>query len=74
MRLPNATYSVPSGAIENDGKERASWRKLDPGTGLTKSSVTVATVIFCMGKVLPPLWEMDRRSTACLLTVSSQTT
>jgi len=38
------------GAMENDGNVRASWRKLDPGAGFTKSSVTVATVIFCMGR------------------------
>src|SRR5260370_10328772 len=74
MRLLHATWRVPFGAMASDGKVRESWRKLEPGKGLTKSSVTVATVMFWAGKVAPPLGEMDRRSTGCLLTGSSQTT
>src|SRR5713226_6743343 len=44
--LPHATYSVPFGAMESEGNVRASWRKLEPGKGDTKSSVTEATVMF----------------------------
>src|SRR5713101_496865 len=58
----------------SEGKVRESCRKLEPGSGLMKSSVTVATVTFGPGKVAPPSCEIDIRSTAILSTVSSQTT
>jgi len=74
VRLLHATYNVSSGAMENDGNVRASWRKLDPGRRVHEVIGDRGDRDILHGEVLPPSWEMDRRSTACLFTLSSQTT
>jgi hypothetical protein len=75
VRLAQATWRVPPGATAIDGKALASCRKLDPGAGFTKSSVTGATGdVPPEGTSFPRSVEIARRYTACLFTVSRQAT